>query len=377
MVEHWTATLSNPMIFFGAADQSNARTRILQSGLAECGLKVLKCQQDIWTVVGDKSKKRSLIKYGRLCAIWLWTMLTLISKYLRLPVHDVVVVNYPGHLDVLILYPFAKMRGATVVWDAFISAYSTIVEDRQLFSSRHPVGRLAFFVDWLACRAADIIILDTAAHAAYFEQKYSLPVNKVYPIFVGVEETYFPSQPQETQNSQVLFYGKFIPLHGISTIIDAARQLSEEPINWVLIGDGQEAPLIRKNLAAFPIDRLTWIDWVEYERLIDYIHASTVTLGVFSNSEKAANVIPNKVGQCLMAGRPVITRHGPGINELASKLSSGLILIPPADASALANAVREAIRQPVTVDGENLSRYMSKEAVAKSFLRILPQHRRK
>src|SRR6185437_8339843 len=50
---------------------------------------------------------------------------------------------------------------------------------------------------------------------------------------------------------QVLFYGQFIPLHGIGTIIEAARLLRDAPIQWTLVGRGQEAPRIRAMLAEY------------------------------------------------------------------------------------------------------------------------------
>ncbi|MFP4247200.1 MAG: hypothetical protein ACLFQ1_08475, partial [Halochromatium sp.] len=72
----------------------------------------------------------------------------------------------------LILWPFAKMRRAQIAWDAFISLYNTIVEDRRLVHERHLLAWLIYGFEWLATRAADKVILDTAAHAAYFGRRY-------------------------------------------------------------------------------------------------------------------------------------------------------------------------------------------------------------
>ena len=35
-----------------------------------------------------------------------------------------------GHLDIIIIRLFARLRGAPVIWDAFLSLYDTVVHDR-------------------------------------------------------------------------------------------------------------------------------------------------------------------------------------------------------------------------------------------------------
>ena len=111
----------------------------------------------------------------------------------------------------------------------------------------------------------------------------------------------------------MLFYGQFIPLHGIATIIRAARLLREESVEGTLIGRGQEAPGIRAMLDDVPLIKLKWIEWVEYGELQRFIEDSDVCLGIFGSSDKAQSVIPNKVFQIVAAGRPLITRDSPAI----------------------------------------------------------------
>jgi glycosyltransferase involved in cell wall biosynthesis len=165
--------------------------------------------------------------------------------------------------------------------------------------------------------------------------------------FVGAEASAFPSLPPRPREdrAKVLFYGQFIPLHGIATIIAAARLSGDRPIDWVVIGTGQMATQIRENLQSDPPAALEWEEWVPYPDLVRRIAQADVCLGVFGDSDKAGRVIPNKVFQILSAGRPLVTRDGPGIRELVPEGAPGIGLVPPDDPAALLAAVERLLAE--------------------------------
>ncbi len=85
----------------------------------------------------------------------------LIRRYLRAPAHDAVIGGYLGHLDVLVTWPFAKLRGVPVIWGASLSKFNTVVEDRRMLT---PSPRLvAFAWERLACRAVRTVVPDSRA----------------------------------------------------------------------------------------------------------------------------------------------------------------------------------------------------------------------
>src|SRR5690606_28996382 len=137
----------------------------------------------------------------------------------------------------------------------------------------------------------------------------------------------------------------FIPLHGVETIIEAARLLRNEPIEWQLIGRGQEAEHIRQMLAEDPLPRVQWAGWVAYEELKYSLAGADLCLGIFGTSIKASSVIPNKVFQMIAAGRPIVTRDSPAIRELLSPAARCTYLVPAGNARALADAVLQHHRE--------------------------------
>lgn len=339
------------IVWWGTYDLSKPRNRILLRGLRENGVEVVECHAEVWSGIEDKSAISGVAAWLPLVFRWLMAYPWLILRYLRAPRHDAVFVGYLGLIDVLVIWPFARLRGAPIAWDVFLPLYDTVVSDRKMVGARHPAAWLLFALEWLACRAARWVILDTEAHAAYMAKTYRIATERMAALPVGVEPEHFPlrswtgTSKTRDRAIEVLFYGQFIPLHGIDTIVRAARLARDEPIEWVLIGGGQEEARIRRLLAEAPLPRLEWLPWVDYTELKDWIHRSDICLGIFGDSDKAARVIPNKVFQVLSAGVPLVTRDSPAIREILHDDTPGVRLVPPADPEALLAAIRDLARE--------------------------------
>jgi glycosyltransferase involved in cell wall biosynthesis len=330
------------IVLWGTYDTGKPRTRVLRAALREAAVDVIEVHTAVWSGIEDKSQVTGVWPRLTLLLRWMLAYPWLIVRYLRAPAHDAVVVAYLGHLDILVLWPFARLRGKPIVWDAFLSLYDTVVQDRRLVAPGNPVAWLLRGWEWLACRAADRVVLDTEAHARLFRELYDLPAARTAAVFVGADCDMFAAAPPPASASDettILFYGQFIPLHGIETIVRAAQASAERPWRWVLIGRGQEEDRIRGLIEAGPTARLEWIPWVPYEDLVSWIAGADICLGIFGDTGKASRVIPNKVFQILCAGRPLVTRDSPAIRELLTEPSPGVYLVRPADPQALIEAV--------------------------------------
>lgn len=307
---------------------------------------MIECHANIWKGVEDKSQLSGLKnKFLRLIS-WLFAYPILIFRYMFLPSHKAVIVGYMGQLDVLVLWLFARIRGVPIFWDAFLSLYDTVVEDRQIVSKYSPVAWFLYVWEWLACRAVDKIFLDTKAHAEYFESLFKLQHDSIGSVFVGAETEVFSISPNVTKVDNerkpftVLFYGQFIPLHGIDVIVKAAKkiQLLNELVHWVVIGEGQEKDRIESLINDLGVSSIERISWVPYDQLLKWMQNADICLGIFGVSGKASRVIPNKVYQILAAKRPLITADTPAIRELLQE-NPDIRLVPPGDADSLAETV--------------------------------------
>jgi glycosyltransferase involved in cell wall biosynthesis len=367
------------IVLWGTYDVGKPRIRILREGLRAQGAEITQIHKDVWGDIGDKSAVRGAWAWLRHLLRLLGAYPVLVWRYLRAPAHDLVLVSYPGQLDVLVLRPFAWMRRKHIAFDWFISAFDTVVADRRLLGHGNPLARLLWAGEWLASRAADLAYMDTAAHARRMEGLFRLAPDSVGCVWVGAEQAFFRIGPQRRPDKclQVLFYGQFIPLHGIDTIIEAARLLRETPVRWTLVGHGQEAPRIRAMLARDPLPTLHWIDWVAYDQLGECMQRADVCLGIFGTSDKAASVIPNKVFQIVASRRPLVTRDSPAIRELLADGPPCVHLVAPGNAQALADAIHDCMKFVQTSPGAchlALQRQIDGAAVARQFLAMVARH---
>jgi glycosyltransferase involved in cell wall biosynthesis len=257
--------------------------------------------------------------------------------------YDAVVVGYPGHADLWAARRAA--RGAPVVFNPLVSLSDTFVSDRKRFRPGSPSARALGVLDRRALRAGDVVVADTSAHADFLRELAGL--ERVEVAFVGAEERLF-SPGTEARTAHALFVGKLIPLHGVETILEAARLAPEVQVR--MIGSGQ----LEAALTGRPAN-VDWVPWVEYERLPDEYRSASFALGVFGSSEKAARVIPNKAFQALACGTALVTADTAAVRELLVDGESAL-LVPPGDAGALAAAMRrlsgdDALRERLGKDG--------------------------
>lgn len=333
------------VVLLGTYDLGKPRTRLLRQSLRAIDPSLEELHVDVWHGVEDKSVMRGI---GARMVIGLKLLLAypwLALRYLLSGRHDVVVVGYMGLFDMLLLAPLARLRGKPVVWDAFLSIYDTWARDRALGAEGGWQARLLRWMERRASKLARVVVMDTQAHAALMGELHRVPEAKLDAVLVGAEASAFTPSSQRVrpvaERLQILFYGQFIPLHGIDTLVDAALDARGSQYDWTIIGQGQEAARIDARLAGAEMPHVTRIAWVDYQELGEQLGQADVCLGIFGASDKAARVIPNKVYQTLLSDKPLITRDSPAIRELVAGERPGLYLVPPADPSALLDALAQ------------------------------------
>jgi glycosyltransferase involved in cell wall biosynthesis len=247
-----------------------------------------------------------------------------------------VIVGYPGQLDL----PAARRaaRGRPVVFNPLISLADTLVGDRGRFRPGSLPARLLTAIDRRALRAADVVVADTQANADFLAELGELPDQRFAVCFVGAEEAVFQPGWAPEEPETAVFVGKLIPLHGLETILGAARFAPE--LRFRVIGSGQLESLLESRP-----ENVEWVGWVEYDLLPDELHRAACALGIFGTSDKARRVIPNKAYQALACGVPLVTADTPAARELLADGESAL-LVPPGDPEALADALRRVMTEP-------------------------------
>jgi glycosyltransferase involved in cell wall biosynthesis len=242
------------------------------------------------------------------------------------------------------LVPFIWARSMRpLVLDAFVSVYDTLVLDRGQHAPNSPVARVSRWLDSWSMRKADLVLTDTPASAAFLASEFGAGPAKLLPVPVGADESVFFPRERTGDSSAltVLYMSTYLPLHGVSTVVEAANILRDASnIRFVLVGDGPERPRVDALAGKHALDNVTFIDWVPFEELPDLIASCDIFLGGhFSRgNEKAQRVVPGKVFQGLAVARPVILGDCIANREWFTDGQTARI-VPMADPQALAGAI--------------------------------------
>ena len=309
-------------LYFGTYERAYPRNAQVISCLRHAGVEVDECHVAVWE--GHPDGWRAGYREAARLAL---AELRLLAARPSRP--DCLIVGYPGHVDL----PAARRaaRGVPVVFNPLVSLSDTFVSDRARFRPGSTAARLLRATDRWALRHADLVVCDTEVHADFLAGLAGRDRTRFPVCLVGAEDRVFTPGWAPGQQFHALFVGKLIPLHGLDTILAAARLAPA--IRFRVVGSGQ----LQAALAAAPAN-VEHVPWVEYERLPDELHRAGCALGVFGTSAKAGRVIPNKAFQALACGTPLVTADTPAARELLRDGDSAL-LVPAGDPQALAGAV--------------------------------------
>jgi glycosyltransferase involved in cell wall biosynthesis len=319
---------------FGTYDRRHSANRLLRLALEGAGWNVVECHEPLWEETPSKDRRYfGAASLARLGARWAGAARRLARRWRAVAgERPLVVVGFGGQLDALLARRVCRPRLGIVV-APLVSLTETLVDDRGLFPAGGLRARAIAALDRASLRAADLVLADTAAHGEYLAG-LGAPAGRVATWHLGVEPEFLPARPAAPASRRVLFYGRYLPLHGIDTIVGAAARLGPRA-DLVLIGSGPErARVERLGRGA----RIEWRDDVPLAALPDELARAAVVLGVFGAGPKAAMVVPNKVYQAAAAGRPLVTRDGPGLREVL-RPDEHCLACPPADPDALAAAI--------------------------------------
>lgn len=315
---------ANAVCLLGHHEPDYPRNRSVREALKAAGFSVIECHSRA------PFPFRHLILAGKYLRVfrkvrWVW-------------------VTEGGHRLVPFLKIVTTITGRRLAFDPFLSRYNTRIEDRKLYRPGGLQAWICLWQDWSSTRAADALAFDTPEHQRYFESKYGLH-KPACVLPVGVDETLFAPadpgavlRPYAHEGFQVLFYGTYIPLQGAEWIMEAAALLRGAGIRFTCIGRGQTFAETEARARALQLDNVVFLPNMPTESLIPWIAHADVCLGIFGNTVKAAQVVPNKVVQAAAMGKPIVTRDSDSVRR-HFRDGESVLLVPPSSPRALADAL--------------------------------------
>ena len=354
-------TNTRRVALFGSFDPTFLRTRQLTellalSGCTVCDIGNRGLAQDR-VALANKSPVSHLVLAIRLA--WLNTSSSL--HLLKTNDLEAILVPYPGWMDLPWAAAVARRHRIPLVFDQFISLHDTVVDDRNIVRAESLSAKLLRALEAKMLRHADLILVDTEEQADHYARKFNverdrfveIPLSTVDPMVVRPSAPYSISDDtvdncdsprnvndtNQLDNLNVLYFGTYIPLHGVDVILKAAALCSNLSIQFQLIGNGQERPRMLSLADDLNLGNVEFYDFSGVEDLAQRIGKANVCLGVFSTSGKALRVVPTKVYESLAAGKAIVSADCASARRLLS--GAGITFVTPGDPHALAAALAE------------------------------------
>ena len=318
----------NGVCLFGGHHAGYPRSAVILSGLARLGVPVASC------VANPRAKV--LRRYTELLRRW---------RRLDRRSFEALYVPEFRHKDMPLAHLLARRAGIPCVFDPLVSRFDTRVHDRGDADARGLQAAHNKNLDRMSFALADLVLADTRAHANLYMTELAPPDTRVRVLEVGYDDAVFqPAPPARNQDvATILFYGSFLPLHGVEVVARAAARLRDDArIRFELVGGGQTRAEVERIVRDHRLANVSLTARIPLAELPARIASATVCLGIFGTTPKAMRVIPNKVSQCMGMERAVITMDSPALRD-TFRGDEEIVAIPPGDAEALARAVQDLV----------------------------------
>ena len=169
--------------YFGTYDPGYPRNAVLLEGLRGHGVPVREFRAPLPAL--GAAQMATAAGAARLAAGLAAAHVRLLLQHPRELDADAVIVGYPGHF----LVPFGRLlaayRHARLVFDPLVSLWDTFAGDRGLLDAGGVKAGGVRAVDAVAFRLPHLVLADTWAHAAYYQEDFAVPRRRLAVVPVG------------------------------------------------------------------------------------------------------------------------------------------------------------------------------------------------
>jgi glycosyltransferase involved in cell wall biosynthesis len=266
---------------------------------------------------------------------------------LRVSRPDVAVATSPQLLCACAGYALARRFGVPFVFEVRdLWPESILAVDAM--GDNVVVRRLRQVADYLYRNCTRIV---TVGHGYKHEirQRYGIPGEKMTVIPNGIDPELFVPGPKDNEirrqygwgDRMVLLYvGTHGMAHALQTVLEAARELRDDPHKlFVFVGEGAEKHRLKGVAAQWRLGNVQFVDQQPKARVPLFYAACDVGLVTLRNTPLFQNVLPSKVFEYLGMERPVIISVDGEARRLVEEAGAG-VFVAPENVRALVGAIR-------------------------------------
>jgi len=210
-------------------------------------------------------------------------------------------------------------------------------------------------------RRADKIVTATDGIADYVQQ-LGIPAEKVAAIKSGFGNE-FVTASHNGIRKKYGWEGKFLILysgtlgwaHSLETVIEAARQLTDQPdVQFVFVGDGEKRSALEGMVKDYGLRNVSFIGAQPLDAIPYFLKASDILVESLRDVPITQGTFPAKLFEYMASGRPILfgARDGEAVREL--RTAGGVLAFASDDVEKLCDLILKL--KNGTIDGEALGR---------------------
>lgn len=329
--------------FFGAYDRNFTSNLIVLKGLQLNNVKVTEVNSHIAVTRLDRPEDMSTIKLiGRV--LKKKKIFSEIKKHWRdLKQCDYLYVGYPGHFDVIMAYPLAKLLRKKIIFNPLVVFYTGFVNDQGILKEGSLLANVLKWGEKMIYGMTDIVISDTKLQEHHLHQLFEVPYKKMRTLAIGADDEIYKYSPKkkQTKDFNVVYYGLYSPLHGVEYILDAAAACLKDPsIKFLMVGKGNTYENCVADAKKRKLTNIIFYPEMTEVDAFETLATGDVFLGFLQKHPTVDRVIPNKVYQGLALGKAVVSADSPVMREVFTH-GKNVYLCKAADGNDLAKAILE------------------------------------
>ncbi len=275
---------------------------------------------------------------------------------------DVVIASSTYPMDIWVARRIARKAGAVLVFEVHDLWPLSPIELSGM-SPWHPFALLCGWAEKTAYRDADLVVSmlpkvhDHMASRGLDLRKLVIVPNGIAPDdwqgetpVLRADVAHAIAQAQAAGRTVLGYAGSMGLPNALDTLLDAAAQLRDAPVQIILVGDGHERQRLVARLAAEGLDRVQWFAPIPKAQIPAFLAAINLAyIGWQRVPIYRFGIAPNKLMDYLMAGCPVLHAVEAG-NDPVAEAGCGVTVAPES-----AEAVVSGLRQLLSCSAQALS----------------------
>lgn len=306
---------------------------------------------------------------------------------------DLVIASSTYPMDTWLARHLALLAGCPWIYEVHDLWPLSLTEVAGM-SPNHPFALLCGWAERSAYRRADAVVSMLPKVHAHMESR-GLNLKRLHIVPNGVALDTWEAEPQPLRadvhavfeqarahgDAVVGYAGSMGQPNALDALLDAAALLREQPIRFVLVGDGHERERLLQRVLQEGLARVHFLPPIPKPQIPSFLSGIDVAyIGWQRTSLYRFGIAPNKLMDYMMAGCLVLHSVQAG-NDPVAEAGCGLT-VPPMDPPAIAQGLLHLLRLPIAQRrsmGEagraHVRQHHAYEVLARRFLAARPTMR--